>query len=328
MIGAGILDGDVVVVRSQSDAREGDIVAAQLRRPGRGRGHRQAVPPRERQGRADRREPRLRPRSRSSTGACSARWSRSCAACSERRRRPLSPPRAAARGDDTELPDATEAALRDASADDVPSAPASVETHFLLAIQPRHDVRAVVRDQQRDLDRACGSALAMRASTVGALAGERRDGDRVGVPAFAAGPVPSRRPGPTCSAATTSGISAAPISPRTSRTASICSSRSRTEASATCRIRSARATSSSVDLNASTRSWGSLRTNPTVSDTVTARPPGSTQPARQRVERRERLVGHERVRAGQGVQQRGLPGVRVAGQRDLRDARSARAALA
>jgi repressor LexA len=33
MIGAGILDGDVVVVRSQSDAREGDIVAAQLGGP-------------------------------------------------------------------------------------------------------------------------------------------------------------------------------------------------------------------------------------------------------------------------------------------------------
>jgi repressor LexA len=28
MIGAGILDGDIVVVRSQSDARNGDIVAA------------------------------------------------------------------------------------------------------------------------------------------------------------------------------------------------------------------------------------------------------------------------------------------------------------
>jgi len=33
MVGAGILDGDVVVVRSQSDARDGDIVAALLGGP-------------------------------------------------------------------------------------------------------------------------------------------------------------------------------------------------------------------------------------------------------------------------------------------------------
>ena len=46
-------------------------------------------------------------------------------------------------------------------------------------------------------------------------------------------------------------------------------------ASATCNTSSASVTSSSVELNASTRSWGSLPTKPTVSVTVHRRPPGS-----------------------------------------------------
>ena len=40
-------------------------------------------------------------------------------------------------------------------------------------------------------------------------------------------------------------------------------------------MRSARRTESSVERNASTSSWGSLRTKPTVSVTSTVSPPGS-----------------------------------------------------
>src|SRR4029453_4105145 len=55
-----------------------------------------------------------------------------------------------------------------------------------------------------------------------------------------------------------SGASAAPTSPRTERTAAICPAGSGWAASTRWTIRSARATSSRGDLNASTRSWGSL----------------------------------------------------------------------
>src|SRR6266511_3950764 len=75
--------------------------------------------------------------------------------------------------------------------------------------------------------------------------------------------------------ARTSGRPPAPISARTSRTAPICWSSPPADASATWSTREASATSSSVERNASTRSWGSLPTNPTVSETVTSRPPGS-----------------------------------------------------
>ena len=74
--------------------------------------------------------------------------------------------------------------------------------------------------------------------------------------------------------ATTSGMWAAPISSSTLRTASIWPSTSGAEASATCSSRSERVTSSSVDRNASTRSWGSFETKPTVSLIVACRPPG------------------------------------------------------
>src|SRR5215217_2184308 len=74
-----------------------------------------------------------------------------------------------------------------------------------------------------------------------------------------------------------SGTSAAPTSPRTDRTAAICPAGSGWAASTRWTIRSARATSSRVDLNASTRSWGSLAMNPTVSVKVAARPPGRSR---------------------------------------------------
>ena len=89
-----------------------------------------------------------------------------------------------------------------------------------------------------------------------------------------------------------------------------------------CTTRSASATSSSVDRNASTRSCGSFPTNPTVSEIAARRLPGQLQPARRGIERREQLVGHEDVGPGERVHQRGLAGVRVAGDRDLRDARA------
>ncbi len=60
------------------------------------------------------------------------------------------------------------------------------------------------------------------------------------------------------------------------RTASIWSSSVGDEASATCSTRSASATSSSVDRKASTRSCGSLPTNPTVSEITARRLPGSS----------------------------------------------------
>ncbi len=53
---------------------------------------------------------------------------------------------------------------------------------------------------------------------------------------------------------------------------------------------------------------------------------GQREPAGGRIERGEQLVGHHDVRAGQRVQQRRLAGVRVAGDRDLRNARTAPAA--
>ena len=61
------------------------------------------------------------------------------------------------------------------------------------------------------------------------------------------------------------GLSAAPRSFRVLFTTSICSSKSGCDMSTTCTSRSASRTSSSVDLNESTRSVGSLRIKPTVS---------------------------------------------------------------
>ena len=91
-------------------------------------------------------------------------------------------------------------------------------------------------------------------------------------------------------------------------------------ASATCTTSSASVTSSRVERNASTRSCGSLPTNPTVSVTVQRRPPGSFS---------RRTVGSRVANSWSAtrtsapvrrVQQGGLAGVRVAGDRGLRDA--------
>ena len=96
--------------------------------------------------------------------------------------------------------------------------------------------------------------------------------------------------------------------------------RSGDDASATCTTSSASVTSSSVDRNASTRSCGSLLTKPTVSLIVQRRPPGQLEPTDGGVEGREELVGHHHVGAGETVHQGGLAGVRVTGDRRLRDA--------
>ena len=61
------------------------------------------------------------------------------------------------------------------------------------------------------------------------------------------------------------GLSAHPRSARVFSTTVICSSKSGCDMSTTCSRRSASRVSSSVDLNESTRSVGSLRMNPTVS---------------------------------------------------------------
>ena len=73
---------------------------------------------------------------------------------------------------------------------------------------------------------------------------------------------------------TSSGTPAAPISSSTSRTAAIWPSACAAVPSTTWTTRSARRTESRVERNASTSSWGSLRTKPTVSVTSTVSPPG------------------------------------------------------
>ena len=81
--------------------------------------------------------------------------------------------------------------------------------------------------------------------------------------------------------------------------------------------RSASTTTSSVERNASTSWWGSLRTKPTVSVTSTVSPPGKRQPAGGGVERGEQPVLDEHARrVGEPVEQRRLAGVRVADDGD------------
>ena len=101
----------------------------------------------------------------------------------------------------------------------------------------------------------------------------------------------------------------------------------RRPASVTWSSRSASVTSSSVDLNASTRPCGSLWMKPTVSVSVISRPSGRRQAARRGVQRREQHVGLQDAGAGQRVEQRRLAGVGVADERHAEDA-AARARLA
>ena len=116
-----------------------------------------------------------------------------------------------------------------------------------------------------------------------------------------------------------SGTCVAPISASTSRTAAICASGSASDPSTTCSIRSASATSSSVERNASTSWCGRWRTKPTVSVSgVDAPVGGRLRPAYGRVEGREQRVLDQHARAGEPVEQRGLAGVGVAGDRDRR----------
>ena len=118
-------------------------------------------------------------------------------------------------------------------------------------------------------------------------------------------------------------MSPAPISSSTSSTAAIiwCMSASGAEASTTCTIRSAPIASSSVAEKASTSWCGSLRMKPTVSVSRYWRPEISN----------ERVVGssvwksRSRTPTSEpviGVQQRGLAGVRVAGERHRREPRA------
>ncbi len=117
---------------------------------------------------------------------------------------------------------------------------------------------------------------------------------------------------------TSSGTCGAPISPSTSRTAAIWPFGSGSEPSTTCRIRSASATSSSVERNASTSWCGRWRTKPTVSVSVYSRPSGVSRPAHGRVEGGEQRVLDQHAGAGEPVEQRRLAGVGVAGDRDGR----------
>ena len=90
----------------------------------------------------------------------------------------------------------------------------------------------------------------------------------------------------------------------TSRTAASWPSGSGCEPSTTCRTRSASATSSSVERNASTSWCGRCRTKPTVSVSVNSRPSGGLGAAHRRVERGEQRVLDEDAGAGQPVEQR------------------------
>ena len=109
------------------------------------------------------------------------------------------------------------------------------------------------------------------------------------------------------------GMSEAPISSSTACTAEIVSTRrsSASDASTTWRTRSATSVSSSVAAKPSTSCVGSRRMNPTVSVTR-YRFPSCSNAARRRVERLEEPVVHGRVGAGQRVQERRLPDVRIA----------------
>ena len=77
-------------------------------------------------------------------------------------------------------------------------------------------------------------------------------------------------------------------------------------------------TSSSVARKASTRSWGSLLMNPTVSVTTTVAAGRQRDLAAGRVERGEEHVGGVDVRIGQGIEERALARVRVPDQGDGR----------
>ena len=97
----------------------------------------------------------------------------------------------------------------------------------------------------------------------------------------------------------------------------------RREPSTTCRIRSASATSSSVERNASTSWCGRWRTKPTVSVEGVDATVGGLGPADGRVERGEQRVLDEHAGAGEPVEQRGLAGVGVAGDGHRRAPRCA-----
>ena len=117
--------------------------------------------------------------------------------------------------------------------------------------------------------------------------------------------------------ATSSGTWSAPISASTSRTARMLPPTSGALASTTWTSRSASTATSSVDRNASTSWWGSLRMNPTVSVSSTDSPPGSVEAAGGGVERGEQAVLDQHAGVGQAVEQRRLAGVRVADDHDL-----------
>ena len=92
------------------------------------------------------------------------------------------------------------------------------------------------------------------------------------------------------------------------------------DASATCKTRSATSVSSSVAANPSTSCVGRRRMKPTVSVTR-YRLPSCSNAACRRIERLEQAVVDRCVRAGQRIQERRLPDVRVPGERDRRSGR-------
>ena len=152
----------------------------------------------------------------------------------------------------------------------VPSAVCSVRAPRRRRAPGRPARRGCTGTSTLDLDRrAAGSrSLDPRAQLVDAGAGARRDEHRVGSQVRAAAAASRASAASTLLNTSCSGTCSASMSASTSRTARICASGSASDASTTCRIRSASATSSSVERNASTSWGGRCRTKPTVSVSV------------------------------------------------------------
>ena len=181
------------------------------------------------------------------------------------------------------------------------------------------------RHQQLEVDEALARTRrrCARAASVDALA--RAAPTRARPPG--GGSVSSRRRSSSSASALLSTSmrcwSPAPISSSTSSTARSISpsSSSGALASTTCRTRSARTVSSSVAANASTSPCGQLADE---ADRVRDQVGAAVQAPRagRRVQRVEQAVAHGHLGARQRVEQRGLAGVRVAGERHGRQMRT------
>ena len=200
----------------------------------------------------------------------------------------------------------------------VPAAGVLARQHLGLLVQPADEVATVVGHQHLDVDGRPRELLGDEgAQLVQPGAGAGRHDDRVLLVAR----IRSSTSGSAASALLTTMTSrtlAASTSASTARTALIWPSGSGCEPSTTCSSRSASATSSSVERNASTSCGGQLADEADgVGERVEAAVLGLGATHR-RVEGGEQLVLDQDAGAGEAVEQRGLAGVGVAGDRDAR----------